>query len=44
MKKIVECDGCCQRQTCDHDLEKCCYLVGRRCILKARKNDHYVMK
>ena len=27
------CDGCCYRKTCDHDLEKCCYLVRRECIL-----------
>lgn len=28
-----ECDGCCYRYTCSHDLEKCCYLVGNRCIV-----------
>ena len=27
------CDGCCYRQTCNHDLKKCCYLVKNRCII-----------
>ena len=33
------CDGCCQRKTCSHDLEKCCYLVKKECILK----DGYIL-
>ena len=28
------CGGCCYRRTCEHDLEKCCYLVKEECILK----------
>ena len=28
------CDGCCYRKTCDHDLEKCCYLVRQRCLIE----------
>ena len=33
------CDGCCYRRTCDHDLEKCCYLIGQnRCILDGEVN------
>ena len=28
------CDGCCNRTTCDHDLEKCCYLVKNHCLLE----------
>lgn len=39
-----ECDGCCQRVTCTQDLEKCCYLVGRKCIINARKNKHYALE
>ena len=34
MKKEEFCDGCCYRQTCDHDLEKCCYLVRNKCALE----------
>lgn len=34
MKKEDFCDGCCYRKTCDHDLEKCCYLVQNRCIVE----------
>lgn len=30
------CDGCCYRVTCDHDLEKCCYLVRNHCSI----NEH----
>ncbi|WP_296882088.1 hypothetical protein [uncultured Methanobrevibacter sp.] len=33
MDKVDECSGCCYRRTCDHDLEKCCYLVQNRCII-----------
>ena len=35
MKKIDEtfCDGCCYRRTCNHEVEKCCYLVRRECII-----------
>ncbi len=34
MNKNTEfCQGCCYRRTCDHDLEKCCYLVKNECIL-----------
>ena len=29
-----ECNGCCYRRTCDHDLEKCCYLVKNNCVLE----------
>lgn len=32
-KKTDFCNGCCYRRTCDHDLEKCCYLVRNHCIL-----------
>lgn len=35
--KENECDGCCYRRTCDHDLEKCCYLVRKNCIIKNEK-------
>lgn len=28
------CNGCCYRHTCNHDLEKCCYLVQNNCILE----------
>ena len=36
--KIEECEGCCQRHTCDNNLEKCCYLVNWRCMIrKTRK-------
>ncbi|MBQ6220010.1 MAG: hypothetical protein IJH63_00435 [Methanobrevibacter sp.] len=28
------CDGCCNRRTCNHDLEKCCYLVRNECMLQ----------
>ena len=31
------CDGCCYRHNCDHDLEKCCYLVKKECILNSNK-------
>lgn len=35
MKKNKKfCDGCCYRVHCDHEIEKCCYLIGRRCIIK----------
>lgn len=34
MKKEEFCDGCCYRHTCNHDLEKCCYLVKRECLIK----------
>ena len=44
MNKITNntefCDGCCYRRTCSHDLEKCCYLVKKDCILK----DGYVIR
>lgn len=32
-----DCQGCCYRKTCDHDLEKCCYLVKNKCIIKGEK-------
>lgn len=38
LRKKEMCDGCCYRKTCDHDFEKCCYLVGRRCIIHQQKN------
>ena len=25
-----ECNGCCYRRTCNHDLEKCCYMIRRQ--------------
>ena len=28
------CDGCCYCITCDHDIEKCCYLVQNECLVK----------
>ncbi len=37
MKKEEFCDGCCYRVTCDHDLEKCCYMVGNLCIAQQRE-------
>ncbi len=36
------CDGCCYRRTCDHDLEKCCYLVGGRCSLNKHPNPTFI--
>lgn len=40
MKKSTDfCQGCCYRKTCDHDLEKCCYLVNNRCILDNNTSD-----
>ena len=35
MKKADKefCQGCCYRQTCDKDLEKCCYLVNGKCYI-----------
>ena len=38
MKKQTDfCDGCCYRITCDHDLEKCCYLIidENKCVLES---------
>lgn len=44
MKESPEfCDGCCYRHNCDHDLEKCCYLVGNRCIVN-EYSDNYMFK
>ena len=44
MKESPEfCDGCCYRHNCDHDLEKCCYLVGNRCIVN-EYSDNYIFK
>ncbi|MCR5027399.1 MAG: hypothetical protein K6A34_08165 [Methanobrevibacter sp.] len=34
IEKISECDGCCQRTTCNHDLEKCCYLINQKCLIR----------
>lgn len=28
-----QCDGCCYRVTCNHDLEKCCYLIKNECLI-----------
>lgn len=33
-KKPEFCDGCCYRRNCNHDLEKCCYLVKNNCIIE----------
>ena len=37
-----ECDGCCQRITCDHNLEKCCYLSNNRCLINEYKNNFII--
>ncbi|MBQ9025311.1 MAG: hypothetical protein IJ104_02875 [Methanobrevibacter sp.] len=37
-----ECTGCCNRKTCDHDLEKCCYLVRNRCLLQERNHPSFI--
>lgn len=37
MKNTDFCSGCCYRRTCDHDLEKCCYLVKKECILEEKR-------
>lgn len=34
-----ECNGCCYRRTCNHTYEKCCYLVGRKCVIKQYKKE-----
>lgn len=26
-------DGCCNRNSCNQDLEKCCYMVRRECLI-----------
>ena len=31
------CDECCYEETCDHDLTKCCYLVGQKCMLDEKE-------
>lgn len=36
MKKEEFCDGCCYRRTCNHDLEKCCYLVRNECAISEK--------
>lgn len=37
------CDGCCYRRTCDHDLEKCCYLVTQRgCCINEQMNPSFI--
>ena len=28
------CDGCCYRKHCEKELEKCCYLVKKECLIK----------
>jgi len=33
------CNGCCYRVTCNHDLEKCCYLVKGDCSIKNYYNE-----
>ena len=33
------CDGCCYRITCNHDLEKCCYLVKQTCYVEYMLGD-----
>lgn len=33
LNKEEHCSGCCYRYTCDHDLEKCCYLSNGRCLV-----------
>ena len=40
MKKEEFCDGCCNRRTCDHDLEKCCYLVQNKCALSEENENN----
>ena len=40
MKTEDFCDGCCYRETCNHDLEKCCYLVGNRCIVNGYSTNY----
>lgn len=36
MSKEEQCDGCCYRHNCNHDLEKCCYLVNQRCLISEK--------
>lgn len=32
--------GCCYREKCDKDLEKCCYLQGKQnCLINECKNN-----
>ena len=44
-KKVIHvmakefCEGCCYRYTCDGDLEKCCYLVGTKCIIDGENHE-----
>lgn len=37
------CDGCCYRYTCNHDLEKCCYLSNGKCLVN-EYSDNYRFK
>lgn len=32
------CDGCCYRINCNHDLEKCCYMVSKKCLIGEKPN------
>lgn len=43
MKKEVNdfCDGCCYRRHCEHELEKCCYLVRNECKIKEMIENGY---
>ena len=37
IKKEDFCDGCCYRRHCEKELEKCCYLVKKECLIKNRR-------
>lgn len=43
MEKITECDGCCYRKTCSHELEKCQYLVKGNCLIKENNNGDLIL-
>ena len=38
VKKCNPHEGCCNRHTCTKDLEKCCYMVRRECIIGENPN------
>jgi len=39
VEQIQECQGCCQRNTCSHDLEKCCYLINQKCLIRETRQE-----
>jgi hypothetical protein len=34
-----ECDGCCYRKHCDHEIEKCQYLVNWKCLIRESRTE-----